>query len=228
MKKIEKLIGSVSDEDIIEKIKKGETILFEILMRRYNGALYKIAKMYGFNSEDAEDIVQEVHIVTLKELKNFKHRSSYKTWVSKIMINKCLYKIKHGQFKKELSSGQSMNETEKPVHVTDVPSDKKIINQELLKILEICVQRLSIEYRTVFVLREVQGYTIKETAGLLDITMANVKVRLSRAKALLRNEIEKFYSPSDLFDIKLEKCDEIVKQVFDKFNHHNIFPDIHF
>lgn len=213
MKKIEKLIGSINDEDIIEKIKKGETILFEILMRRYNGVLYKIAKMYGFTSEEAEDIVQEVHIVALKELKTFQYRSSYKTWVSKIMINKCLYKIKHGRFKKELSS-QIMHETEKPIHLTDVPSDKKIINQELLKILEICVQRLPLDYRTVFVLREVQGYNIKETANLLDISSANVKVRLSRGKALLRIEIEKFYSPSDLFDIKLEKCDEIVKEVF--------------
>jgi RNA polymerase sigma factor (sigma-70 family) len=215
MKKIENLIGSVNDEVIIEKIKKGETILFEILMRRYNGALYKIAKMYGFTSEDAEDIVQEVHIAALNELPNFQYRSSYKTWVSKIMINKCLYKIKHGKFKEEFSS-ESMKETEKPVHITDVPSDKKIINQELLKILEICVQRLPIDYRTVFVLREVQGYTIKETANLLEISNANVKIRLSRAKALLRSEIEKFYTPSDLFDIKLDKCDEIVKEVFDK------------
>ena len=150
MTKINKLIASVDDEVIIKKIMAGETILFEILMRRYNGVLYKIAKMYGFTSEDAEDIVQEVHIVVLKELKNFQHRSSYKTWVSKILINKCLYKIKIGQFKK-LSSSQSMKETEKPIHITDVPSDKKIINQELLKILEICVQRLSIEYSTFFV-----------------------------------------------------------------------------
>ena len=94
-------------------------------MRRYNGALYKIAKMYGVTSEDAEDLVQEVHIIALRELKNFQHRSTYKTWVSKIMINKCLYKMKHGHFKKELFSGQSINETQKPVHATNVPSDKR-------------------------------------------------------------------------------------------------------
>ncbi len=216
MKKVEKIIGSTSDEDIVRKIVNGETILFEILMRRYNGVLYKIAKMYGFTSDDAEDIVQKAHIAALMELNKFRHQSSYRTWLCKIMIHKCLYEIKHGRFKNELSSSQLINETKRPIHVADVASDKKVINQELLKILEFCVQKIPLIYRTVFVLREVEGYSVSETADLLEISSTNVKARLSRAKLLLRKEIYKFYAPSDLFDIKLDRCDYIVTQFFDK------------
>lgn len=215
MKKPEKAIGSVDEEEIIKKIISGETILFEILMRRTNGLLYKIAKMYGFSSNLAEDIVQEVHITALAELKNFKHRSLYKTWVSKIMINKCNYELKHGRFKKELLL-PSISETQRPIHVADVASDRKLINEEFLKILEVCVQNIPLIYRTVFVLREVEEYSVSETAELLEISHSNVKVRLNRAKVLLRNEFEKYYSPSDLFDIKLDRCDDIVTQVFNK------------
>jgi RNA polymerase sigma factor (sigma-70 family) len=212
MRKIADTIGSSSEKEIIKKVVSGESVLFEILVRRYNGVLYKIARMYGFNSQDSEDIVQEAHITAFTELKNFEQRSSYKTWISKITINKCLYKIKHGKSKKEISSSQLLE----PVQSTKAEADKKLNSEEFLKILEICVQRLPLSYRTVFVLREVEGYSVNDTSALLDITAANVKVRLNRAKVLLRKEIEKFYSPHELFDIKLAKCDDIVKSVFMK------------
>jgi RNA polymerase sigma-70 factor (ECF subfamily) len=216
MKKILDFIGTPNEKDIIKKVVEGETILFEILMRRYNGVLYKIAKMYGFTSEDAEDLVQEAHMAAFTDLKKFEQRSSYKTWISKIMINKCLYKIKYDSSKKEFSASRLIDENQKPIHAVNIETNKIINNQELLRILEICVQRLPLTYRTVFVLREVEGYSVAETAALLDITPANVKVRLNRAKVTLRKEIEKFYSPADLFEIKLTNCDDIVRGVFDR------------
>jgi RNA polymerase sigma factor (sigma-70 family) len=213
MKKSKKITGSASDEDLINKIVGGETILFEILMRRYNGVLYKIAKMYGFKSEDAEDLVQEAHIIAFSQLSKFEYRSSYKTWLSRVMINLCLHEIKHRRSKKEIFSSEISNEKEKPMYNVEPGTEKTIYNHELLKILEICVQRLPLIYRTVFVLREVEGYNVAETSSLLDISSSNVKIRLNRAKILLRKEIEKFYSPADLFDIKLDNCDKIVSNV---------------
>ena len=171
--------------------------------------------MYGFSSDDAEDIVQDAHISAFTELKNFKQRSTYKTWISKIMINKCLYKAKYAHSNKEVSASHLINESEEPVHSTKVESDRIVNNHELLNIIEVCVQRLPLSYRTVFVLREVEGHNVNDTAALLEISPANVKVRLNRAKVLLRKELEKFYTPSELFDIKLAKCDNIVKGVFD-------------
>ena len=89
---IEALNTLVNEKEIIQKIIAGELALFEVLIRRYNSVLYKIAKSYGFNHQDAEDLMQEVHFSVYKSLPKFEFRSSYKTWISKIMIHQCQYK----------------------------------------------------------------------------------------------------------------------------------------
>src|SRR5919112_1985643 len=94
-----------SDSVVIEKVINGDVAMFEMLIRRYNSVLYKIGRIYGFNHQDTEDLMQDTHVAAYMQLKNFQQRSSYKTWISKIMLNKCLYKLKYGYFKKEVSTG---------------------------------------------------------------------------------------------------------------------------
>src|SRR5689334_3917668 len=90
------LLQETDEKQIISKILEGERALFEVLIRRTNSTIYKIARMYGFNHEDSEDLMQETHVSAFQHLNSFAYRSSYKTWVSKIMIHKCLYKLKFG------------------------------------------------------------------------------------------------------------------------------------
>ena len=85
-------------------------------------------------------------------------------------------------------------------------------------VLEKSIQNIPVIYRTVFVLRDVEGFSVAETAELLNITATNVKVRLNRAKALLQKEIEQVYSRSELFSFNLIYCDAIVHKVFEKIN----------
>src|SRR5690349_14506445 len=87
-----------TDEEIIYKILQGEHALFEVLIRRYNSILYKIARSYGFNHHDAEDLMQDTHIAAFTYLSKFQGRAAYKTWISRILANKCLYKLKYGYF----------------------------------------------------------------------------------------------------------------------------------
>src|SRR6188768_3167580 len=91
-----------SEEEIISKILDGEHALFEVLIRRYNAILYKIARSYDFNHEEAKDLLQETHIAAYQNLGKFESRSSYKTWIAKIMVNKCLYKLSYGSSKYEV------------------------------------------------------------------------------------------------------------------------------
>src|SRR5438067_770409 len=105
----------ISEADIITKIISGETSLFELLIRRYNPVLYKIAKSYGFNHQDAEDLVQETHIAAYLKLSQFEGRASYKTWLSKIMVNNCLYKLNHGHSKNEQPDSEIIHETANPM-----------------------------------------------------------------------------------------------------------------
>ena len=99
-------IETNSDILIIQKVLEGNIPMFELLIRRYNSVLYRIARSYGFNHQDAEDLLQDSHVAAYSALQNFHGRSSYKTWISRIMINKCLYKLKYGYFKNEVPFDQ--------------------------------------------------------------------------------------------------------------------------
>src|SRR6478609_2461227 len=93
-----------SEEEIIARIVGGEMALFELLIRRYNAILYKVARSYDFDHEEAKDLLQETHIAAYQNLDRFEGRSSYKTWIVKIMVNKCLYKLSYGSNKYERSN----------------------------------------------------------------------------------------------------------------------------
>ena len=207
-----------SDKAVIEKILGGDLALFEVLIRRYNPVLYKIARSYGFNHQDAEDLMQDVHVIAYTQLSQFEGRAAYKTWISRIMINKCLYKLKYGYFKNEIPSENIRECNLQSMHrkTTENQTEELLLNRELTLILERSLQNIPVMYRTVFVLREVEGFSVAETSELLNITAVNVKVRLNRAKSLLQKQIERFYSHTELYAFNLVYCDAIVHKVLDK------------
>ena len=213
-------IATNSEAAVIEKILSGDTALFEVLIRRYNPVLYKIARSYGFNHQDAEDLMQDTHVIAYTELRKFQQRASYKTWISRIMMNKCLYKLKYGYFKNEIPSEQLQESNLQPIHMkaNENQTEAVVMNRELTIVLEKSLQNIPLMYRTVFVLREIEGFSVAETAELMNITPINVKVRVNRAKALLQKEIEQFYSHPDLYSFNLIYCDAIVHKVFEKIN----------
>jgi RNA polymerase sigma-70 factor (ECF subfamily) len=210
-----KLLTQNSEEEIIRKILDGEMALFEVLIRRYNTILYKIARSYDFDHEESKDLLQETHIAAYQNLKKFEGRSSYKTWIAKIMVNKCLYKLSYGSGKYEVSH-EIVDENSQPMFSSKKQTtEANVLNRELSTILEKSLEKIPVHYRTVFVLREVEGLSIAETAEMLDITPVNVKVRLNRAKNLLQKELEKYYPKAQLYDFNLIYCDSVVRNVFD-------------
>ncbi len=209
-----------SDGSVIEKVLNGHISLFEVLIRRYNTVLYRIAKSYGYTHQDCEDLMQDTHIAAFTQLKKFEGRSSYKTWISRIMINKCLYKLKYGYFKNEIPTENIREPNNYYMQISPQVNQPEsiLMNRELANTLEKSIQTLPLLLRTVFVLREVEGFSVQETADLLSITAINVKVRLNRAKALLRKEIEQLYSHQDLYAFNLIYCDGIVERVMEQIN----------
>lgn len=213
-------LGLNSDISVINKILNGDNAVFEVLIRRYNSVLYKIARSYGFNHQDAEDLMQDTHVSAYIALKDFEGRSSYKTWVSRIMINKCLYKLKYGYFRNEVPTEHVMQSNDQTRYSTIVTSQTEdlLLNRELTIVLEKSLQKIPVMYRTVFVLREIEGFSVAETAELLNITTVNVKVRLNRARALLQKQVELFYTHNDLYSFNLIYCDAMVDKVFERIN----------
>lgn len=213
--------GLSSDEEIIQRVVGGETALFEILIRRYNPVLYKIARSYGFNHADAEDLMQDAHVSAFQQLAQFGHRAAYKTWLSKIMIHKCLYKLRYGYFKYESPDSERISEEAVPttgLQSSGTATEKTVLNRELSKALEWSLQQIPLSYRSVFILREVEGFSVAETAELLAISPVNVKVRLNRARALLQKQLEQLYTTAELYEFNLVYCDAIVERVYERIN----------
>lgn len=206
------------DSEVIIHVLEGDIALFEVLIRRYNLVLYRIARSYGFNHQDTEDLMQDVHLIAYTQLSKFEARSSYKTWISRIMINKCLYKLKYGYFKNEYPSElvRELNNESMPAYLKGNTTEDTLSNRELSAVLENSIHHLPLMYRTVFVLREVEGFSVAETAELLNISQTNVKVRLNRAKSLLQKEIQQLYTRAELFSFNLIYCDAIVHKVLAK------------
>lgn len=201
-----------SDSEILNRVLNGEKALYEIIVRRYNPYLYKVGRSYNYNHEDTQDLMQDTFVDAYKSIQNFRDRSSFKTWIIRIMLNNCYRKNKKSSFTNEIM--QEINDNDKPLfNHTDNNGNSMILNRELGHILELTLESIPEEYRMVFSLREINGLSTLDTAELLKISESNVKIRLSRAKAMLRDKLEECYTVSDLFEFNLIYCDGIVNNV---------------
>ncbi len=211
------------DAVIIEKILEGETALFEILIRRYNPFLYKTGMSYGYTHADTQDLMQETFISAYLNLMKFENRSTFKTWIIRIMLNNCFQKRHRSGYKLEIKDKYLINEKSIPMHSSYQEPDttKTLIDRELAVIIEHSLLQIPMDYRLVFSLRQMSGLDVAETAEVLNITESNVKTRLHRAKSMLRKEIEKKYSPEDIFEFNLIYCDAVVHNVLDKIKQHS-------
>ncbi len=209
-----KAYEKLEDLEIISRVLKGEKWLYRIIIRRYNGYLYKVGKSYGFNHSDVEDLMQETYINVYVNLKSFEGRSSFKTWIVRIMLNQCYHKTQRSSYKHK----KYVNEFEENKSIPmqkDSQSDanRTIHNIELKHVLEDTILHLPEKYRNVFTLRELNGMNVQDTSEALGISENNVKVRLNRAKNMLQNDIKKMYSTEEIFEFNLIYCDTMVERV---------------
>ena len=213
-----KQFETIGDDELVQKIKNGETGLFEILIRRNNPFLYKVGMSYGFSHEDVEDLMQEAFLSAYMNLGKFEQRSSFKTWVIRIMLNQCYKKVQKSSFKNEKATGTADDDQMTPLFQNQQAMDifNTVVNRELSHVIGQAITRMPLDYRMVFSLREFNGMSTAETAEALDISEANVKVRLNRARHMLRAVVEKMYAPEDIFEFNLVYCDRIVQRVMNE------------
>ena len=205
---------------IITKIIAGETHLFEKIIRNYNALLYKTGRSYGYNHEETQDLMQDSYVNAYISLAGFELRSSFKTWLIKIMLNNCYHKKQKFSYQNETNRSDLIDEKSKPMYSNQIHMDptKSLLSQELKTIIEDSLEQIPTDYRIVFSLREISGLNVSETAEALNISQSNVKIRLSRAKSMLRDKIEKLYSTEEIYEFDLIYCDAIVANVMEKIN----------
>jgi RNA polymerase sigma factor (sigma-70 family) len=198
---------SYFETGLIQKILAGEPRLFEQIIRRYNQRLFRIGMSILHQDAEVEDAMQTTYVKTFEHLDTFQHRSSLGTWITRIMINECLLQKKN-KLRNKIST-----QTEPP-NYPDMPTPAQVLaNKELSLAIEHAIAALPEKYRLVFVLREVEDLSVKETAEVLVLEEANIKVRLNRAKTMLRQHLSA-YAKENVYAFHLSRCDLMVARVF--------------
>lgn len=205
-------VNELTELQIVERVLNGEKSLYELIVRRFNPYLYKVGRSHNYNHEDTQDLMQDTFVDAYKNLSQFEGRAGFKTWLIRIMLNNCYRKKEKFSYKNE--TAKQLKENSQPMFSNKNNDTHKIIqNKELGHIIEEALGKIPEEYRMVFSLREINGMNVAETAELLHISEANVKVRLNRCKSLLRTEIEKSYAGEELFEFNAVYCNAVTARV---------------
>jgi RNA polymerase sigma-70 factor (ECF subfamily) len=207
----------IPDREIIDRILRGEKELYALIVRRYNQRLYRVGISIVHDEAEIEDIMQVAYISAYENLSKFAFKSSFSTWITRILINECLLRLKKRGRSIHMNSNESFySDVNQEAAIDGHTPMTSLLNNELKIVLEDCIRRLPEKYRLVFVMREIEGMNIADTRECLDISEANVKVRLNRARALLRETLGDYYKKEELLHFHLSRCDRMVTIVMDR------------
>lgn len=204
---------TISDTEVIGRILEGEKDLYAVIVRRYNQRLYKIGMSIINDDAEVEDVMQVTYIKAYENLGKFAFKAAFSTWITRILINESLLRLKQRKKSIHVSEEAMDNEVNQQSNIETQTPFMKILNVELKAFLEKAILGLPEKYRTVFIMREIESMSVAETKECLDITEANVKVRLNRAKTLLKKSLSGYYKNEDLLQFHLTRCDRMVERV---------------
>jgi RNA polymerase sigma-70 factor (ECF subfamily) len=202
-----------SDEDLVRRIRAGDTNGFELLMRRYNQRLYRVARGIVRDHAEAEDVMQQAYLNAYTHLHQYESRGSFAGWLTRIAVHEAFA----GHRRRAAAAVTEPIVGAGPCDHIASPSpdpEQAALSSELRRDLEASIDSLADAYRPVFVLREVEGLTTAETAEALGLSEDVVKTRLHRARAMLRQALAREgQRPGDTFQFGLERCDRLVAAV---------------
>jgi RNA polymerase sigma-70 factor (ECF subfamily) len=203
----------LSDEEVVERVRAGDLDLFEVLMRRYNQRLYRVARAVLRDEGESEDVVQDAWVRAFTHLDQFAGRARFSTWLTRIALYEAWGRARRRSRFESIdadSNEKSVTETSR-----DRNPEENASNSEIASILEGAIESLPESYRTVFVLREVESLSTLETAECLDLTAQAVKTRLHRARSLLRRGLAERVGPTaaGAYAFAGARCDRIVESV---------------
>jgi RNA polymerase sigma-70 factor (ECF subfamily) len=209
---------TLSDVEVVRRVREGETALFEVLMRRYNQRLYRVARAIVKDDAETEDVMQQAYVNAYMHLGQFAEKASFSTWLTKIAVHEALARSRRRGASERHIVSASGDDT-----VSDIPTrapdpEHQAFATELRSLLESAVDRLPEDHRIVFTLREIEGLSTAETAESLGISEDNVKARLHRARAQLRDDLlaRTGATTSGAFQFHLSRCDRVVAGVLEK------------
>lgn len=218
-------IGSeadLPDECIVRRVNGGDVALFEILMRRYNQRLFRIVRSVLRNDADAEDVLQEAYLRAFQHLSEFAGRSLFSTWLTKIALYEALgVRRRRSRVPMVSCSDEDEQRVVSRIASQELNPEHGASNGELARLLEDAIDELPWKYRSVFLLRQVDGLDTEEAAAALDLSLEAIKTRLHRARHLLQKRLGPSLDSGSrlVFPFLGERCDRIVLKVMHKLRH---------
>jgi RNA polymerase sigma-70 factor (ECF subfamily) len=206
----------IADAQLAARVASGDGAAFELLMRRHNRRLYRIARSVLRDAADAEDVLQEAYLAAYRAIGSFRGEASLATWLSRLVLNHCLARRRREQRRDNIVAMVPEPEDMPAFDEADPDTpDRSMVRAELRALIERKVEELPEAFRTVFVMRGIEELSVEETARLLAIPEATVRSRHFRARSLLRESLaqEVDIAEQDLFGFDGERCDRIVARV---------------
>ena len=200
------------DEEIVRRVVAGEKALYEVLMRRHNQKLYRAVRSILKDEDEVEGVMQQAYVSAYFHLDQFRGAARFSTWLIRIAVHEAFARIRErGRFVETDTQDLIMSFPSKDRNPEEQASDR-----ELGGLLQEAIDRLPASYRSVFVLREIEGLGATETAECLGLSPENVKVRLHRARRRLREEIYARVGTGveAVFPFHAPRCDRVVAAVF--------------
>ena len=203
-----------SDEEIVTRVRAGETALFEVLMRRHNTRVYRAIRSIIRDESEVEDLMQQAYLRAYEHLEHFEGASRFSTWLTRIAVNEALMRVRKSSRLSVVAEPPVEQEGGMPA----TNPEERANDRQVVALLESAVDALPDLYRTVFMLREVEGLSTAEAAELLDVTEEVVKTRLHRARGLVRDALlaRADASAGEAFPFFAPRCDRVVAGVMSR------------
>ena len=192
-----KQLNKVSDTDLIVQFQKGCMLSFEELMSRYETKVHNLAMRLTRNSEDAEEVLQDVFVTVYRKVSGFEGKAKFSSWLYRITVNAAFMKLRKRKQDQSIPLDDMVPQLQNKVimqrNTVDSFSDSLAITNEIREALELAISKLPEDYRAVFVLRDVDGLSNKEVGEILSLSIPAVKSRLHRSRLMLRKRLRRFY-----------------------------------
>ncbi|HUF10185.1 MAG TPA: RNA polymerase sigma factor [Rhodothermales bacterium] len=202
------------DEDVVTRVTAGDTALFEILMRRHNQRMYRMARAILRVDDEVEDVLQQAYFNAYQHLDQFSGESQFSTWLTRIVLNEAL-----GRRRKRaplFAEGEEVMLNLVDNKIRD--PEQQAASSELRSVLESEVSSLPDSFRVVFIMRDVEGLSTAETATCLGVSEDLVKTRLHRARTMLRDNLYRRagVTVDSIFAFGNARCDRVVAAVMQR------------
>jgi RNA polymerase sigma-70 factor (ECF subfamily) len=212
---------ALPDSEIVRRVCAGESALFEILMRRHNQRVYRAARAVVKDEAEVEDVMQQAYINAFTHLHQFEERSQFSTWLIRIALHEAFGRRRKMRQTESMTANQSNLDEDHGELMDTIASpradpERQAYAQELSRLLEAAVDTLPETYRTVFMLRDVEGLSTSETGEGLGLGEEAVKTRLHRARGMIRRAVTAQIGAvaAGSFQFHAPRCDRVVAAVF--------------